>query len=336
MTATPDATSLGVPAEAPPTSGTDGRAAGWVRGVYVANLVAQTGIVLTGGLVRVTGSGLGCPTWPECVEGSIAPTSAQTEGFHKFIEFGNRTLTGVLGLLALAALVAAVLDGRRRVRAGLLRRGPLLALAAIPLLGTVAQAVLGGITVLTGLNPVIVAGHFLLSMAIIGGCVVLVQRAGEPGDRPLVWIVRPEVRWLGWLLVAVGAVTLVLGTVVTGSGPHSGDSGADSRLPFDPRTVSWLHADVVLLFLGLVAGMVLALRLVDAPSAARRRGWWLVGAVLLQGFLGYLQYFTGLPWPVVAAHMLGACLVWIAVVRLQLGLRTRGQSTGQAPRVPAA
>ncbi len=138
-----------------------GRSPRWVRGVYIANLVAQAGIVVTGAVVRITASGLGCPTWPECVDGSITPTSAQEESWHKYIEFGNRLLTFVLVLLAVAAIVAALADGRRRRAGGLPSRRALTLLAFVPILGTVAQAVLGGITVLTGLHPLTVGAHLL-------------------------------------------------------------------------------------------------------------------------------------------------------------------------------
>ena len=177
--------------ERPPTHLTDGRAPRWLRGIFIANLVAQIGIVVTGGIVRLTGSGLGCPTWPECAEGSYIPTSRQEESWHKYVEFGNRLLTFVLAALAVAAIVGALAWWRRQRRDGV-GRGAVLALAAIPLVGTVVQAVRGGITVLTGLNPWAVSAHFLVSMAIIAGCVVLVVRAGEPGDQPVTRLVRPD------------------------------------------------------------------------------------------------------------------------------------------------
>ena len=167
MTAVAPSTSS-PPSAAPSVTPPSGAAPRWLTGIFLANLVAQTAIILTGGLVRVTGSGLGCPTWPQCTEGSLVPTATQTEAWHKYVEFGNRTLTGVLGLLAIAAIVGAIVWRRRSG----VRRRPILWLSVIPLAGTVAQAVLGGITVLTGLNPVTVALHFLLSAAIVAGTVV--------------------------------------------------------------------------------------------------------------------------------------------------------------------
>ena len=132
----------------------------WMRGVFIANLVAQSGIIVTGAVVRLTGSGLGCPTWPQCVEGSYTPTVRQEEGFHKVIEFGNRLLTFVVAIIAIAVLVAVIVNIVSRRRAGLPQRRTIIILGAIPFVGTAAQAVLGGITVLTGLNPLIVSAHF--------------------------------------------------------------------------------------------------------------------------------------------------------------------------------
>lgn len=303
-----------------------GAAPRWLRGIFWANLVAQVGIVITGGIVRVTGSGLGCPTWPECVDGSITPTSEQTETWHKYVEFGNRTLTGVLLLLAVAAIAGAVIWRRREG----VRRPWVMWLAAVPLIGTLAQAVLGGVTVLVDLHPMAVASHLLLSMAVIAACVALVQFSGEPGDPPGTPVTRTATRYLGNALIAVTSVIIVMGTVVTGSGPHAGDSRT-VRLDLDPRLVSWLHADVVLLFIGLLIGM-LALLYVDTSSAtARRRAWWVVVFAVLQAGIGYLQYFTGLPWVLVTVHLLGASLVWISVWRLRLSL-TRRESRQPAPQ----
>lgn len=301
------------------TSPAVGRAPRWLRAIFIANLVAQIGIVVTGGIVRLTGSGLGCPTWPECVEGSYVPTSRQAEAWHKYVEFGNRLLTFVLGILAIAAIVAAAWWWRRHRS-----RGPILALAAVPLVGTIGQAVLGGITVLTGLSPWAVAAHFCVSMAIIAGVTVLVVRSADPGDQPVTWLVRPEARVLSRALVVVTAVVVVLGVIVTGSGPHSGDADTEARFGLDPRTVSWLHADAVLLFLGLVIGMLVVLHVLDGPSKARRLVWLLLAIAVIQGGIGYGQYFSGLPWALVTVHMLGACLVWMLAVMQLMALRTRG------------
>ncbi len=296
----------------------------WVRGIYIANLVAQMAIVVTGAVVRITSSGLGCPTWPECVDGSITPTSDQAQQWHKYIEFGNRLLTFVLLILAVAAVVAAIIDARRRARAGLPRRNVLLALAFVPIAGTFAQAILGGITVLTGLNPATVGSHFLLSMAIIAGCVALVVRSADPGDQPIGWLAPRAIRALSWVLVAVSGAVVVLGVVVTGSGPHGGDATSPVRFPFDPRTVSWLHADVVLLFIGLIIGLLVALYVAGGPAGALRRTWLLAAIAVAQGILGYSQYFTGLPIVLVGLHVTGSALVWVAALSIPPALRTRG------------
>jgi cytochrome c oxidase assembly protein subunit 15 len=296
---------------------------GWLPALLLANLAGQVGIVLTGGLVRLTGSGLGCPTWPECTAGSYTPVVNQPQGWHTYVEYGNRLLTFVLVGLSAAALVAVVLairDPAGRVRPEARRR--LLALGAVPVLGVVAQAVIGGLTVLTGLSPGVVAVHFGVSMALIAGSTWLyLTGRGEPSPSPApgpgpvsgAGPVRREVRVLMVAVCAVAAMVLALGTVVTGSGPHSGDAETPNRFGFDPRTVSWLHADAVWLFVGLVVALALSLRLIDGPPTARRRAVLLLGVTLLQGAIGYLQYLTGLPILAVAAHLLGASLLVVAV-----------------------
>jgi cytochrome c oxidase assembly protein subunit 15 len=304
-----------------------GRCTPPVRGIFIANLVAQMAIVVTGAVVRVTGSGLGCPTWPECVEGSYTPTARQEETWHKYVEFGNRMLTFALVVLAVAAIFAVIIDRRRRSRLSLPPRRALLILAAVPFIGTFAQAALGGVTVLTGLHPATVSAHFLVSMAIIAFCVALVARSADPGDSPVVLLVRREIRILTWGIVSVAGLVVLLGVIVTGSGPHSGDADSENRFSFDPRTVSWLHADVVLLFLGLLAALLLALRLTDAPSRVRRAAWILTGVALAQGLVGYVQYFTGLPVVAVIVHVTGAVCVWAAVLFMPFAERTRGQPT---------
>lgn len=301
----------------------------WVRRIYLANLVAQSAIIVTGAIVRITGSGLGCPTWPECVEGSYIPTATQEEQWHKYVEFGNRLLTFALTALAIAAVVAALLDSRRRRRSGLPGRPLLTGLACVPLAGTIVQAVLGGITVLTGLHPTTVAAHFLVSMALVAACVALVVRSGEPGDRPLVWTAPRPVVLLTYALVAVGAVVVILGVIVTGSGPHSGDADTEARFSFDPRTVSWMHADAVLLFVGLLVGLLVATSLVKDLGRLRRRALILVAIAGVQGLVGYTQYLTGLPEILVIIHVVGAVGTWIALLFLVPALRTRGLSPAE-------
>lgn len=295
-----------------------------VRRIFIANLVVQSGIVVTGAIVRVTGSGLGCPTWPECTDGSLVPTSDQLESWQKYVEFGNRLLTFVLAILAIAAVVAIVWQRRQWRRSDLPTRGALLVLAVIPLLGTIIQAILGGITVLTDLHPATVSAHFLVSMAIIAACVALVARASDPGDRPIVPLVARPVRVLGWGLVGASALVVFLGVLVTGSGPHSGDSGVDARLPFELRTIAWLHADAVFLFMGLLIGLLVALTVQGTAPRALRRTWLLFAIAAVQAVVGYAQFFAGLPALLVLVHILGAVLVWVSVLFIPPALRERG------------
>ncbi len=296
----------------------------WMRLVFIANLVAMTAIIVTGAVVRLTGSGLGCPTWPECVEGSYVPVARQAEAWHKYVEFGNRTLTFALGVIAIATLVAGVMFTVRQARAGQAIRYSILWLSLIPLAGTFAQAILGGITVLTGLNPATVGMHFLLSIVLIAAAVALVARSRDAGDQPIVFHVRKEARAYTWALVAVTGLVVIMGVITTGSGPHSGDAKSELRFPFDPRTVSWLHADVVLLFIGMLIGYLILLRVLKAPRATWRTALILVAITLAQACVGYTQYFTGLPVIVVTIHVTLACLLWVTVLFLPSTLRTRG------------
>ncbi len=291
----------------------------------LANLVVQVGIVVTGGLVRLTGSGLGCPTWPQCVPGSYTPVAHQAQGIHKDIEFGNRLLTFVVLVAALAVLAVALRWRRgpqaRTAAPGAVRR--VSRLAGLPLLGVFAQAVLGGVTVLLGLNPASVAAHFMLSMVLVAVSTALWLAAGPCARWPVP--VRPELRGLAAGLGLVLLAVLVLGTVVTGSGPHSGDAQTPTRFGFDPAAVSWLHADAVWLFVGLVLAALLALRLTGAPAAVVRRAGWLLAATVAQGAIGYTQYLLGLPTPLVALHMLGASLLVVATVSVLLPVLLPGR-----------
>ena len=296
----------------------------WERKTLVANLMAQTGIVLTGAIVRLTSSGLGCPTWPECVEGSIAPTSAQTESWHKYVEFGNRLLTFVLLIVSLLTIVAIVKLNKRRSQAGLVKRRSLTALALGTLAGIFAQAILGGITVLTGLHPLTVAAHFMLSIGLITVAQHLLTKASEPEDLPVATQVVSPIHVAMKMHVWLALLVVFIGTLVTGSGPHAGDSAEIVRLGFDPRVISWIHADIVLLFVGLTIGLVIALTATSAPRHITRQAWIVLVICIIQGFVGYTQYFTGLPWVLVAIHVLGACLLWIYSVRLYLARNTRG------------
>jgi len=285
---------------------------GVVRRTFLGALVMNTAIVVTGGAVRLTSSGLGCPTFPRCTDDSLLVT--RELGAHGAIEFGNRLLTFVLTAAVVAAVVVAWRAGRR----DLLRRALLL------FGGIVAQAALGGVTVLTGLNPVTVMAHFLLSMVLLAVAVEAHDLAVGGWDAAAP-VVRRELRLGALALTTAVATTLVLGTVVTGTGPHSGDKNASHRLPFDLETVSQLHADFVFLVVGLTVGLLVAARTGDAPTRLQRRIAVLLVVVLAQGAVGYTQYVTDLPVALVAVHVLGACLVWIATVRVLLAAaRGRG------------
>lgn len=291
--------------------------AGTVRRLAFASLIANVGIVVTGGAVRLTSSGLGCPEWPRCTGDSYVPT--REIAAHGAIEFGNRTLTFVLTAIVLATFIATVLQRPRRTS--------LVRLSLAVMLGIPAQAVLGGITVLTDLNPWTVAGHFGLSIVIIGFSLLLWHRSRELSDAAPEPVVRREGILLGRLLVAAAGLSIVLGTIVTGSGPHAGDKAA-ARTGFDPATVSQLHADSVMLLVGLSIATWLALRAMRAPALVIRAAGVLVLVELAQGAIGYTQYFTDLPIVLVGVHMLGACLVWIAALRVQLAMWARpDQST---------
>jgi cytochrome c oxidase assembly protein subunit 15 len=277
-----------------------------VSRVALANAVANGLIVVTGGAVRLTGSGLGCPTWPRCTDASFVATP-ELAG-HGAIEFGNRLLTFVLTAVAVATVVVVFRSLRRDLRP----------LAVLGVLGIPAQALLGGVTVLTGLNPWTVAAHFLLSMVLVAVATTLWLRSREPGvGRPLL---RRPVALLVRGIAVVTAVVLVLGTVVTGSGPHSGDPAA-GRTGFDPALVSQLHADVVFLLLGLTVALLVALHATDSPGRVRRAARDLLLVELAQGVVGYVQYFTELPVVLVLLHMAGAVLITACTARLVWSVR---------------
>jgi cytochrome c oxidase assembly protein subunit 15 len=264
----------------------------WLRPLAWATLVANIGIVLTGGAVRLTGSGLGCPTWPRCTEDSYVPHGELD--YHSAIEFGNRTLTFVLTAVAVATLVAGWRTGRRDVRT----------MVVVLFLGIPAQAVIGGITVRTDLNPWVVAFHLLVSLAIIGLAVRLLLSLDAPLPRPH----DDHVTTLAWVVFAAAWAVLYLGTVVTGSGPHAGDEDA-VRNGLDPRTMSQLHADLVFLFVGLTVGLLLALLASGGRPRATRAVVILLVVELLQGVVGFVQYVTDLPVVLVGVHLFGAALV---------------------------
>ncbi|WP_240755702.1 COX15/CtaA family protein [Nocardioides iriomotensis] len=281
----------------------------WLRPAAIASVLGNIAIVLTGGVVRLTGSGLGCPTWPRCTDESFVPHGAL--GIHGAIEFGNRMVTFLLAAIAVATFLVALRSGR----------SSLVKLSVVLGLGVPAQAVIGGITVLTDLNPWIVAFHLLVSLAMIAVAVTLLRRVDE-GDGPAVPTVPPAITHLARLTFVVGWAVLYLGTVVTGSGPHAGDLSSP-RNGLDPRSVSQLHTDAVFLLLGLTVALVFALRAVSAPQRAQRAAVLLLAVELAQGLVGFVQYFTDLPIVLVAFHLLGAALTSAGLAWVLVNLRER-------------
>ncbi|QGQ19543.1 cytochrome oxidase assembly protein [Cellulomonas sp. JZ18] len=334
----------------------------WTVPAVVANLVAQVVIVVTGGAVRLTGSGLGCSTWPQCEPGQFAPVFHEAMSIHTVVEFGNRTLTGVLVVVAAAVALLAGLDRRRPAAYR--------AWAWAPIAGVVLQAVIGGITVLVHLHPAVVGSHFLISMALVAVSAWLLVRTRE-GDGAPVRVADAGTRALAVVLGAVGAVVLVLGVVVTGAGPHSGDEEVGYRFAVDPYAMARVHALSVWAFVALLVVVLVRLARVrgaagtptytgadggaqpargivpdhgDADAAAlaraRRSGLVLLVVTLAQGGVGYVQLFTGLPIALVNLHMLGAAVL-TAVLALFLGtLRVRpavgAPAEAVAPVGPAA
>ncbi|GGZ48167.1 cytochrome b561 [Streptomyces bluensis] len=291
-----------------------------VQRAALAALVMSVVIVVTGGAVRLTGSGLGCPTWPKCTEDSLTATSAM--GVHGAIEFGNRMLTYVLCAAVGWAIVAA--RSQKPWRRSLTRLG------WAQFWVVMGNAVLGGIVVLVGLNPYTVAAHFLLSTALIAVATVMWQRTRESDTAP-----RPlagkAVQQLVWVLVAATVLLIAVGTVVTGAGPHAGDSSDVERMPLDWENVSRLHAVLAWIVVTLTFALWFVLKAVDAPEGPLHRTRDLFLVLLAQGVIGYVQYFTDLPEVLVGAHMLGSCLVWIATLRVLLSLRERPEVMADVP-----
>uniref|UniRef100_UPI0026831983 COX15/CtaA family protein n=1 Tax=Cellulomonas hominis TaxID=156981 RepID=UPI0026831983 len=280
--------------------------------VLVANLVAQIGIVVTGGAVRLTGSGLGCSTWPQCEPGQFTAAFHPETTYHQYVEFGNRTLTGVLGVIAVAVALLVWFD---RDRSAAYRW-----LGLAPLAGVVTQALIGGVVVLLHLHPAWVSLHFLVSMALVAASTLLVHRSRE-GDGPRIPVVGPWSRRLAPVLAVLVGVVLTLGVVTTGAGPHSGDEEVGYRIAVDPYLMARVHAASVWLFLA-VLGVLLWLNR-RGPRLLRRRGWVMVGLVALQGVIGYVQVATDLPILLVLLHMLGAALLAAGTTRYLLTFRTR-------------
>jgi cytochrome c oxidase assembly protein subunit 15 len=270
-----------------------------------ASVVANIGIVVTGGLVRLTGSGLGCPTWPSCTDSSYVPHSAL--GIHGAIEFSNRMLGFVVGIIAIGTWLVVM-----RYRP---RRKDLRTLATAAALGIPLQAVIGGVSVLTGLNPWIVSAHFLVSPIIITLTVSMMRRS-RTSPYPHT---PPVVRALATACVVAVWVAVALGTVVTGAGPHSGDPQT-GRNGLDEAVISQLHADSVFALLGVSIALVIATRVTATSRTLRKLAAWLLAMELLEGAVGFTQYFTGLPWVLVLIHMFFVAVL-VALVTAVYGER---------------
>jgi cytochrome c oxidase assembly protein subunit 15 len=283
--------------------------------IFGVLLFLQSALVVTGGAVRLTGSGLGCPTWPECTPGSYTPVPYQAEGqLHAWIEFGNRLLTFALLLSALVAIIYVLNSGRKDLRS----------LAAGQVLGIVGQGVLGGITVLTDLHPLPVAGHLLLSMFLIAGAASLYSRREAPQFK--VSAPTKTISVLSRAHIAISFIVLILGTIVTGSGPHAGDEKAQ-RFGFDIRSVAILHADAVIFLMGLTIALLVA---ASVTKSTKKAIYIFFAISLAQGGVGYAQYLTGIPEILVAMHLAGATIFWIAAWRIRLSVvRTSQQERDQ-------
>ena len=280
-----------------------------VRRLTLANLIANVGIIITGGAVRLTGSGLGCAQWPTCNEGNLFPTPAMP--IHTYVEFINRTFTFILVVIALLTWLVV----RRMVPA----RPDLSRLALLVGLGIPAQAVLGGITVLTGLNPYTVMGHLMISMVLVYWATLAHHRARHL-DRPVTPYRNAGMHWLARVLMAATYLTLAIGTFVTGSGPHGGDPEA-GRTGFDPELISQLHADAVFLLVGVTVAILAMAYALDTSAGLRRAVVVLLAVEATQAVIGYVQYFTDLPVILVGLHLLGAALVMWAATRVYEELR---------------
>ncbi|MEU4080140.1 heme A synthase [Streptomyces venezuelae] len=291
-----------------------------LRRAALSAVVMSVLIIVTGGAVRLTGSGLGCDTWPKCTDDSLIVTPEQ--GYRGVIEFGNRMLTYVLSAAVGWAIIAA--RSTKPWRRGLTRLG------WAQFWIVMSNAVIGGITVWMGLNPWTVAGHFLAANSLLTVAVITWHRTGEGDTAPRPRVPRP-VRKLSWAITITSGLLIVLGTTVTGAGKHAGDSSDVPRMPWDWTNAAHVHAIAAWVVCALALAMWLVLRVVDAPLDTRARARDLLVVLLAQGAIGYVQYFTGVPELLVALHMLGSSLMWIAVLRLALSLRERPLPTAGIP-----
>ncbi|MSZ93717.1 MAG: heme A synthase [Actinobacteria bacterium] len=291
------------------------------RRITLVALLAQVFITISGAAVRLTGSGLGCSDWPTCEDNRvIAPFE-----YHAMIEFVNRTVTGLVSVAVILAVLGSLLRNPRR------RDLTWLSLGLVG--GVIGQIFLGGLTVLFELQPPFVIAHFLLSMVLIWNAFVLHERS-KYAQSPALPVVPRNVRILGRLLVVASAITIFTGTIVTGTGPHGGDENA-KRLSFDITTVARIHSGTVWIFLALTIAALFLLRRTGAPRNVDRRSKYLVAAILVQGSIGYVQYFNSVPPGLVILHILGSVVVWIAALAFDLSLIARPIESDTSDATPA-
>lgn len=286
------------------------------RRITAVALIALAAIIVTGGAVRLTGSGLGCSDWPTCEQGElVAPLE-----YHAMIEFVNRLVTGLVSIAVILAVLGSLWRRPRR------RDLTWWSLGLVA--GVLGQIVLGGMVVIFHLRPELVIGHFLLSMVLLWNAVVLHHKAATPDDL-VPGPPRPDALTGARVMSGLAVAVLVTGTIVTGAGPHGGDEEVE-RLPFAVPDVARIHAIFVIAFLLTVAVVVYRLHRDDAPPATQRAAQAVLGIGLAQGLIGYVQYFSDVPVLLVGAHILGAVLLWGSVVRFHL------IAGSPEPAVPAA
>ncbi|BBX16776.1 hypothetical protein CRI77_02700 [Mycolicibacterium duvalii] len=290
------------------------------RIIAAAVILTQGGISVTGAIVRVTASGLGCPTWPQCFPGSFTPVPhPEVAGIHQAVEFGNRLLTFLVVLTAAAAVIAVTRARRRR---------EVLIYAWLMPASTVVQAVIGGITVLTGLLWWTVAIHLLASMAMVWVAVLLFVKIGQPDTGVVTKQVPKPLRQLTVLTAMTLSAVLVTGTMVTGAGPHAGDKSIERpvpRLQVEITTLVHMHSSLLVAYLALLVGLGFALVAVRAPAAVHTRLRVLVVLVAAQGTLGAVQFFAGVPAALVAIHVAGAAACTAATAALWASMRERAE-----------
>src|SRR5580693_7878824 len=287
------------------------------RVIAATVILTQGGIAVTGAIVRVTASGLGCPTWPQCFPGSFTPVAvAEVPRVHQAVEFGNRMITFAV-VIAAALAVLAVTRARRRTE--------VLVYAWLMPVSTVVQAVIGGITVRTGLLWWTVAIHLLTSMTMV----LLYVKVGQPDDR----VVRDQVAMPLRVLTALSALNLaavlVTGTLVTAAGPHAGDRSPNRtvpRLKIEVITLVHIHASLLVAYLALLVGLGFGLLAVGASRAIRLRLTVLLALVCAQAAVGTTQYFTGVPAALVAVHVAGAAACTAATAALWASMRERTEA----------